>query len=266
MTTPNTVPLTYNSYVTQIANMAVVGYTTVTNSSSNSIVVGVDDAFNAIIPQMLNYAELRIQRDLDLLPSETKNTSYALTAGNNQISISPNDFVTVQTIQVTSGTAKIPLLPTTKEFLQNVYNDSSYTATPAYFAMVGGDLATGGNTDNNIVVGPYPDANYPLTITGTIRLPTLYPTVGLDGYPVIGTGTTFISTNLPDMLIMASMIYISAYQRNFGRESDDPAMAQSYEAQYQVLKQGATLEEYRKKFEGSAWSSNSTSPAATPTR
>jgi hypothetical protein len=266
MTSPNTVPLTYNSYVTQIANMAVVGYTTVTNSSSNSIVVGVDPAFNAIIPQMLNYAELRIQRDLDFLPSQTSNVAYNLTTGNNQISISSNDFVTVQTIQVTSGTAKIPLLPVTKTFLQNIYNDSSSTATPAYFAMYGGDSTTGGNTYNNIIVGPYPNSNYPLTITGTIRLPTLYPAVGTDGYPIIGTGTTFISTNLPDMLIMASMIYISAYQRNFGRESDDPAMAQSYEAQYQVLKQGAIPEEYRKKFEGSAWSSDSTSPAATPTR
>lgn len=266
MTSPNTVPLNYNSYVTQIANMAVVGYTTVTNSSGQSIVVGVDPAFNAIIPQMLNYAELRIQRDLDFLPSQTYNTAYSLTAGNNQISISSNDFVTVQTVQVTSGTAKTPLLPTTKEYLQNVYNDSSYTAQPKVFAMYGGDAATGGNTSNNILVGPYPNATYPLTITGTIRLPTLYPLIGNDDYPINGTGTTFISTNLPDMLIMASMIYISAYQRNFGRESDDPAMAQSYEGQYQVLKQGAIPEEYRKKFEGSAWSSYSTSPAATPTR
>lgn len=270
--TPQTTPLTYNGYVTQIANMAVVGYTNVTNSSGNVIVVGgssptsLDPAFNAIIPQMLNYAELRIQRDLDLLPSQTSNTAYSLTTGNNQISISSNDFVTVQTISVTSGTAKKPLLPATKEFLQNVYNDSGSTGIPKFFAMFGGDAATGGNTSNNIIFGPYPDSNYPLTITGTVRLPTLYPTLGGDGYPVIGTGTTFISTNLPDMLIMASMIYISAFQRNFGRESDDPAMAQSYEAQYQVLKQGAIPEEYRKKFEGSAWSSDSTSPAATPTR
>jgi hypothetical protein len=265
-TTPKTTPLTYNGYVTQIATMAVVGYQTVTNSSSNQIVVGVDPAFNAIIPQMLNYAELRIQRDLDLLPSSTVNTAYSLTTGNNQISISSNDFVTVQTISITDGTAKIPLLPSSKEFLQNVYNDSSVTGEPAYFAMFGGDAATGGNTSNNIIVGPYPDANYPLTITGTVRLQTLYPTLGVDGYPTTGVGTTFISTNLPDMLIMASMIYISAFQRNFGRESDDPAMAQSYEAQYQVLKQGAIPEEFRKKFEGSAWSSDSVSPAATPTR
>ena len=264
--TVKTTPLTYNDYVTQIATMAVVGYETVTNVSNESIVVGTNSEFNVIIPQMLNYAELRIQRDLDFLPSQSANTAYSLTTGNNQISISSNDFVTVQTVAITSGTATKPLLPVTKEFLQNVYNDSAVTDQPAYFAMYGGDASTSGNTSSNIIFGPYPDSNYPLTITGTARLQTLYPALGVDDYPTIGTETTFISTNLPDMLIMASMIYISAYQRNFGRESDDPAMAQSFEAQYQVLKQGAIPEEFRKKFEGSAWSSNSVSPTATPTR
>ena len=31
------------------------------------------------------------------------------------------------------------------------------------------------------------------------------------------------------------MIYVSAYQRDFGRQSDDPQMALSYESQYQAL-------------------------------
>ena len=68
------------------------------------------------------------------------------------------------------------------------------------------------------------------------------------------------------MLIMASMIYISAYQRNFGRQSDDPQMAQSYEAQYKALLQSAMVEETRKKYEGPGWSSQSPSPIASPTR
>ena len=65
----NTIPLTYNLYVTQIATMAVVETQVVTG-----VVTGVDQAFNDIIPQMLNYAELRIQRDLDLLPALTTRT------------------------------------------------------------------------------------------------------------------------------------------------------------------------------------------------
>lgn len=77
---------------------------------------------------------------------------------------------------------------------------------------------------------------------------------------------TFISEYLPDLLIMASMVYISAYQRNFGRQSDDPQMAQSYENQYQLLLRSAGVEEARKKFEAGGWSSQSPSSVATPTR
>ena len=259
MTTPQTTPLTYNGYVTQVATMAVVDTTT-----SSGVVVGVDPAFNAIIPQMLNYAELRIQRDLDLLPSQTSRT-YTLTTGSNTLQIDVDDFVTIQTIQVTDGNGSItPLLPVTKEVLQNVYNSPSSTDTPVWFAMYGGDLSTGGNTSNNIIVGPYPDANYPVTITGTVRLPTLYQ------YSTSGTAastsTTFISTYLPDLLIQASMIYIAQFQRNFGSASNDPAMGPTYELQYQNLLKNAIVEEARKKFTAGGWSSMSPAVAATPSR
>jgi hypothetical protein len=264
MSTPNTTPLTYNGYVVQIATMAVVN-TTVTAG----VVVGVDAAFNDIIPQMLNYSELRIQRDLDLLPLTSSNT-YTMPAGNNIFEISTNDFVTIQTITgaPSSGCGglsplPLPLLPTTKQFLDNVYGFGSTSGVPLYFAMYGGDYPSG-TVYNKMFIGPTPDRNYSVTVTGTVRMPTLYQysTNPTDA----NTGTTFISTYYPDLLIMASMIYISAYQRNFGRMSDDPSMAQSYESQYQTLLKGAATEEYRKKFQAAAWSSDSTSPVATPTR
>ena len=65
---------------------------------------------------------------------------------------------------------------------------------------------------------------------------------------------------------MASMIYVSAYQRNFGRQSDDPQMAQSYENQYTNLLKSAFIEEARKKFQSAGWASYSPPAAATPTR
>lgn len=257
MTSPQTTPLTYNGYVTQIATMAVVDTTT-----SSGVVVGVDDAFNTIIPQMLNYAELRIQRDLDLLPSQTSRT-YALTTGNNQLQLDADDFVTLQTVQINSGGNIFTLLPVTKEVLQNVYGSSASTARPVWFAMYGGDLSTGGNTYNNIIVGPYPDANYAITITGTVRLPTLYQSATTE---LANTATTFISTYFPDLLIQASMIYIAQYQRNFGQASNDPAMGPTYELQYQNLLKSATVEEARKKFSAAAWSSMSPAVVATPSR
>ena len=62
------------------------------------------------------------------------------------------------------------------------------------------------------------------------------------------------------------MIYVSGYQRNFGRANDDPQMAITYESQYQALLKGAAVEEARKKYESSGWTSLSPSPVATPTR
>ena len=257
MTAPQTTPLTYNGYVTQIATMAVLNTQTV-----SGVVEGVDSAFNAIIPQMLNYAELRIQRDLDLLPSQSERT-YSLTDGNNSLQIDVEDFVTIQTFVINHEGILYPLLPATKDFLQNVYGSSGTTAMPKYYAMYGGDLATGGNNFNNFIVGPYPDDNYIVNVTGTVRLPTLYQNAT---QALADTGTTFISTYLPDLLVQASMIYIAQYQRNFGAASNDPAMGPTYEAQYQNLLRGAGIEEARKKFTSSAWSSMSPAVAASPTR
>lgn len=251
--TANTNPLTYNGYVTQLATMAVVD-----TAISSGVIVGVDTAFNNIIPQMLNYAELRIQRDLDLLPLMT-DKNYTLTSGNNQLQIPVDDFVTIQTLFLNNA----PLLATSKEFIQNVFGSNSVTGMPKYFAMLGGDFATGGNTYNNILLAPYPDSNYSISVLGTIRAPSLYKYANLND---ADTKTTFISTYLPDLLVQASMIYITEFQRNFGAVSNDPAMGQTYESQYQNLLKGAIVEEARKKFQASGWSSSSLPLVASPAR
>jgi hypothetical protein len=156
-----------------------------------------------------------------------------------------------------------PLTPVSKEFIQNVYGSNALTAQPQYFAVYGGDFSTFGATYQNVIVGPWPDQTYPVVLTGTVRLPTLanYATSGQ-----ASTATTFISTWLPDLLIQASMIYVSQYQRNFNPTSNDPQMPGAYEAQYQTLLKGAGVEEARKKFQSAAWSSYSPAPVATPTR
>ena len=257
MASPVTVPLSWNGLVAQIANLAVVTTTTV-----SGVLQGADAAFNTVVPQAVQFAELRIQRDLDLLPSLQSN-SYQLTPGSNQLQISINDFVTVQTLGVTVGGALTPLLPVSKEWLMYIYGDPSFTAQPVAFAMIGGDAATGGNTFNNILVGPYPDINYPVSVFGTARLPSLV----LNATPSLAaTATTWISTNLPDMLIQASMIMLAQFQRNFGQTSSDPQMGPSYEAEYQTLLGRAIVEESRKKFQASAWSSMSPPSVASASR
>jgi hypothetical protein len=233
----------YNTYVQQIATMAVVPTT--------------DTNFQIILPQMISYAELRMQRDLDFLSTQISNTSYTFTANNGTLTVPTSQFVVMQTVEVIDGSGNsTPLVPVSKEFIQNVYGSGSTTGLPQYFAVYGGDSATTGLTSQNIIVGPIPNSGYQARLTGTVR-----------SAPLSATNTqTYISVYLPDMFIMASMIYISGYQRNFGRQSDDPAMAQSYESQYQALKTSALIEENRKKFEASAWTSYSPAPASSPTR
>lgn len=221
-----------------------------------AVVPTTDANFQIILPQAISYAELRMQRDLDFLSTQISNSTYAFTSGNNTLTIPTSSFVSLQTMAVSSGGQTYPLVPVTKEYIQNVYGSSTGSGIPKYFAVYGGDSATTGLTNQNILVGPWPNQSYSVVLTGTVRSAPLSAS----------NTTTYISVYLPDMFIMASMIYISAYQRNFGRLNDDPQMAQTYESQYQALKASALIEENRKKFEAAAWTSYSPAPAATPTR
>jgi hypothetical protein len=266
MTTATTA-LSYNLYVTQVATMAVLQQTLVTTGTSpNSLVTSSDVNFQNIIPQMLNYAELRIQRDLDFLATQNQQSFTVSSTSTNQITIPTSSFVTLQTITVNDPSGNLNILtPVSKSFLQNVYGTSASSGTPKYFAVFGGDLATGGQANQYVQVGPWTGSTgaYTFNVTGTSRQPTL------NNYAVSGqadTTYTFISQNLPDLLLMASMIYLSAYQRNFGRQADDPQMAQSYESQYDLLLKGAVVEEARKKFQAGGWTSFSPAAVATPSR
>lgn len=229
------------SYVNQIATMAVVEPT--------------DPAFLTILPSMITYAENRMYRDLDFLFTSIATTAYGLTAGSRDIVVPAGTFVVPEQINVLVGSSnpdtatRVPLLATTKEFLDAVYGSGAPAnrGLPKYWVPF---------DDYHFLVGPYPDQNYSCELVGTYRPDSLSAT----------NKTTFISLYLPDLFIMASMIYVSAYQRNFGRANDDPQMAITYEQQYMALLKAADLEENRKKFEAAAWSSQEPSISATSTR
>jgi hypothetical protein len=233
--------LTYATYKSALATLSVVPET--------------DPNWLAILPDTIDYAELRIYRDLDLLSTVTTSTSFATVANISKVTLSQGTFVTLQNVNVItpSGTAnpdsgtRNPLLPVSKEYIQYSWPSSTNAGVPQYFAMI---------DERTFSLGPWPNAAYTLEIVGTYRPASLSA----------ANTTTFISQYLPDLFLMASMIFVSGYQRNFGRQSDDPQMAQSYESQYQALLRGAMVEEYRKKFAASGWSSISPSPVATPGR
>ena len=243
-------------FVTQLAELAVAPAS--------------DINFQTILPAAITYAENRIYRDLDLLSAvapfySAAETDITLAAGNRFLSLPVDTFMTVQGVSVItpagssvwSGT-RTPLLPVTREFIDNVYGASGTTGAPQYFAVLsqGTDPATS-LFSFQLVFGPTPDQAYAVDVMGT-RRPTSLSS---------GNQVTFISKYLPDLMLMAAMVYVSGYQRNWsGASANDPQMPINYETQYHTLLKSAVGEEARKKFQASGWTALSPAPAATPTR
>lgn len=225
--------LTYSSFVSSIANLMVQDST--------------GTEFQAMLPNMIDYSEQRIYRDLDLLSTIVRDSTSSLTASSRNFTLpsSAGRFVTVQGINVItpastaadSGTRN-PLLPVARDYLDWVWGSASGATVPEYFAMI---------TDQTIIVGPWSDNTYVVEVVGTIR-PTALSS---------GNTTTFLTNYLPDLFIAAAMVFGSGYMRNFGAQSDNPQMAASWESQYQALKASANAEELRKKFAGLGWTSHS---------
>lgn len=219
--------LTYSQYVDELRRLAVA--------------TSADTEFTNNLPSVIDYAEQRVYRELDLLSTIVRDSSANATADDRNFTLpsSLGRFVTVQSVNIvtpageaiTNGTRNA-LLPASREFIDFTWpsNDAeSATTVPEYFAMI---------TDQTIIFGPPPGDTFNVEVVGTIR-----PT------PISASNTTtFLSLYLPDLFVAASMIQISGYMRNFGSQADDPKMAQSWEQQYQTLFASANAEELRKKF------------------
>jgi len=260
VSSPN--PLSFNAWVQAVGALAVV-----LTQETSGVYGFVDAPLQQLIPQILAYAEGRIARDLDLLSSQTSNT-YTLTAGQAVFPVPVGDFWTIQTaeiVQIAGGQVvnSWPLTFVSKEFIQNCYGGLAQSDTPKFAALYGDQFGSEQNTNTNILLGPPPSYAFSLRLTGTAFPPSLYTNASAG--PADST-YTYISQYYPDLLVMASMIFISAYQRNFSSTSDDPQMGQTYEKQYQALRLGAVDVENRRKTQGSGWSAYSTPVSATPTR
>lgn len=233
-------------------------YTSFVTSLANELVVPVNDAnFQIEIPNIIDYAEQRIYRELDLLNTIVRDSSSSLSAGTRTFNLptSLGTFVVTEDINVVTpaGTAnpdsgtRNPLIPASKEMLDFLYPSSTGSGVPQYFGMV---------TQNQIIVGPWPDQAYQVEVVGTQRPSPLSSS----------NATTLLSVYFPDLFLMAACVKGSAYLKNFGGVVDDPKMAVTFEAQYGSLKQSADVEENRKKFASQGWSSKEPAPLATPPR
>lgn len=236
-------------------------YTTYVSALSTEAVIPSNDPdFISILPTIIDLSEQRIYRELDLLSTIVRDSTGVLTPNSRDFVLPTGSgrFVTTQGFNVLAPASSNPvrnqLTPTSRDYIDATWpgdtlfqNGLTAPSVPTMFAMI---------TDQQIIVAPPPDTNYGIEVIGTIR-----------PAPISATNpTTFLSLYLPDLFFAASMIQMSGYMRNFGSQSDDPKMAQSWQTQYDSFKASAALEELRKKWQSAAWSSQSVSPIATPPR
>ena len=225
----------YTSYIAQVANLMATDPNT--------------PEFQLMIPGMINSAEKRIYRELDVV--DTIWTSSTTCTPGTRVIITPparyGSYITLTTVCVLDNVNYVPvrvqLQPVTIFYLNAVWGTSNSASIPQYFAPYRQD---------SFYVGPWPDKVYTIEVQGTYRPEPLSPS-----HP-----ETFLTQFMPDLFLAASMIFASGYMRDFGSQSDNPQQSQSWEAQYQTLAKGAMLESLRQKFAGPAWTSLSSIPIA----
>ena len=245
-----------DSFIVQLSELAVVPQN--------------DINFVNILPMAITYAENRILRDLDLLSAMTPfydpaSPGFLLATGNRFINLPVDTFMTVQSVALVfpqgstlANGVRQPMLPVSREFIDNVYGDAFALGVPKYFAILSQGLdPVSMKFSFQLMLGPTPDADYLLDIYGSQRPPSLSE----------ANLTTFVSLYLSELMLMAAMVYISGYQRNWsGASANDPQMPVNYEQQYQTLLKNAMGEEARKRFQASGWTALAPAPAASPAR
>ena len=90
--------LTYTTYVDQVANIMAVDSTT--------------SQFQTMLPGMIDYAEQRIYRELDLLNTVTRDSTLSLTSNNRNFALpvtANGIFITVQGINVITPAGNVQI-------------------------------------------------------------------------------------------------------------------------------------------------------------
>lgn len=235
--------LYYSNYVEQISNLMVIGST--------------DTNFQTMLPGMITYAEQRCYRELDLVATQITDATTTVSSGNRNFSLptSVGTFITVDNLNIItpagtqpSAGSRVPLTPVDRSFIDLIYpSGQTVTGTPEFFARA---------SDTEVIFGPSPDGAYYAEVVG-IQRPAMLSSAN---------SSTPLTQYVPDLFVAASMIWASAYMRDFGAGTDNPGMSQSYEMQYQALFKSADVEQARAKFASEGWTSEDPSPVATPAR
>lgn len=212
-----------------------------------------DPFFIKELPNAIDYATYRINRELNLLTTVVSNSTLALTASTRSLGFTTANINVLSEVNIITPAGQTnpelgtrnPCTVCDKSYLNMVYNSTANAARPLNFAL----------QDNvTLLFGPFPDQNYTVELLGTV-----WPQVLSSAQT-----TTWISTYLPDLFIAASMVFFAGAQKNFSAISDDPQAGTTWESQYAKLRDSASVEDARRRFMSTGWTSALPSPTNPP--
>lgn len=212
--------------------------------------------FNALIPTIITFAENMIYREpeFDFLSTRTSDVSQ-MTAGASRSVAIPPQFIVVENVnlitppQVKIGVAgyqRVPLLRTSRAFIDSTWPQESATAAPSpfetYWAIFSQEeISTEEGAyaiPNAIIIAPTPDNAYVVEYLGIFQPAPLSAT----------NPTSFLTAYFPDLFLACAMYWsVGALKKDYGAQADDPKSAVSWKMTYEEIKRGVSTISYRQK-------------------
>ena len=228
-------------------------YQYVLRISQESDSIQSDTDFSIVIPAIIEYAEQRIYRDLNLLNTTVRDNTVTLVPNSRDVPLpstvtgSTQGFTTITGVSVltpvgttSSNGTRNPLTRSWQGIVDFLYPSdvsSGSGSVPSVFAVIGSTNPSG-SASPTMIVGPSPGSSFAVEITGTFRPTALSST----------NTTTYISAQLSDMFIAASMVYVADNMKQSGQPPHNPPLSQMWEARYMSFLQSAKQEDVRRRY------------------
>ena len=150
--------------------------------------------FLAYIPNMVNYAEERLVKDLDDY-GLVSYTSVAVSSSNNKVTL-PSGTRVIKNFNLQSNGTKINLLLRTDEFINDYWPVSASTSEPKYYAR---------RNNTTVLIAPTPASTHNAEVVYVSRPVTLSSVAP----------TNYFSDFCYNALFNASMVEAMIYQKDY---------------------------------------------------
>ena len=163
------------------------------------------------IDDFVRQAEERIYRDV-IIPELKKNATGNVSEGNQYLG-RPSDFLSTFSLAVSNNGEYTYLLEKEVNFIREAYPNSGTRGLPKYYAIFDGD---GASSDGNFIIGPTPDASYPMELHYYYDPPS-----------IVTADTSWLGDNAETTLLYGSLIEAYTFMKG------EPDILQLYQQRYE---------------------------------